>query len=183
MTLNVLLTGFAPFGKYNTNPSGNIARALNGKTVGEAQVIGRVLPVEHRVSASQVHEYMMTEKPDVVIGTGIFASRGCISLENIALNWFYYQDKDKDDDVNEPLFEDGKEAYFSTLPLPAIKDSLEGNGIPAEQSFNADTYVSNEVFYEIMRASEKFGIKKADIALMDGFLRFAVINIDSTIAK
>jgi pyroglutamyl-peptidase len=161
MTLKVLLTGFAPFMDYKTNPSGNVVRNLNGQTIGGAEVIGRVLPVEHKVAASQLHEFIVTEEPDVVIGTGIFASRGCISLENVAVNRYFFRDTEKEDELDEALHEDGKEAYFSTLPLPAIKDVLQANGIPAEHSFTADTYVSNEVFYEIMRCAEKMNKNKA----------------------
>ncbi len=161
MALKILLTGFAPFMHYKSNPSGKVAMSLNGQKIGEAEVVGRVLPVEHKLAASQVHEFMMTEKPDIVIGTGIFASRGCISLENIAINRYFFRDRDNEDETYEALYEDGKEAYFSTLPLSGIKDALQGKGIPAEHSFTADTYVSNEVFYEIMRSAEKMGIKKA----------------------
>ncbi len=161
MALKVLLTGFAPFLNYKTNPSGKVATSLNGQTIGEAEIIGRVLPVEHKVAAAQLHEFVMTEKPDVIIGMGIFASRGCISLENLAINRYFFRDQDKEDETYETLHEDGKEAYFSTLPLPGIKEVLQGKGIPAEHSFTADTYVSNEVFYEIMRCAEKMEIKKA----------------------
>ncbi len=161
MPLKVLLTGFAPFLSYKTNPSGNIARNLNGQKIGDAEVMGRVLPVEHKLAASQLHEYIVTERPDVVIGTGIFASRGCISLENIAINKFFFRDRERGEELNEFLIDEGKEAYFSTLPLAGIKDVLQANGIPAEHSFTADTWVSNEVFYEIMRCTEKNNIQKA----------------------
>ncbi len=159
VTLKVLLAGFGPFLSYTTNPAAYVAKALNGKKIGDADIMGRVLPVDHRVSAMQVHEYMVTEKPDIVIGLGLYATRGCISLENIATNNYYFQSKEEE--WNERIYEDGKEAYFSTLPLNDIKNLLQIKGIPAEHSFSADTWVSNEVFYEIMRSAEKLNIQKA----------------------
>ncbi len=159
MATKVLLVGFGPFLSYTTNPSGDIARDLNGKKIGDAEITGRVLPVEHKVSAIQLHEYAVTQAPDIIIGIGTQAGKGCIALENIAINKYLY--RDKTDEMNEPLYEDGKDSYMSTLPLDEIKHTLEANSIPAEYSFSADTWVSNEVFYEIMRCAEKMDIKKA----------------------
>ncbi len=157
--VKVLLTGFGPFLGFATNPSGEIAMRLNGKTIAGAEIVGKVLTVEHRESASEMHEYIVTEEPDIIIGTAIASQNGSISLENIALNRFLFT---KDDEViDETLFDGGKDVYLSTLPLSGIKSSLNASGIPAEYSFYGDTYISNEVFYETMRCAEKQKIKKA----------------------
>jgi len=85
--------------------------------------------------------------------------RGCISLEEIAINRYYFRSAQEETD--EPLYKTGPAAYFSKLPLKEIKAALQAKGIPAEYSFFPDTYVSNEVFFEVMRASEKLKIAKA----------------------
>ncbi len=161
LTVKVLLTGFEPYLTYTTNPSGELAIRFNGKEIAGADVVGRVLPVQHQVSASAAHEYIMTEKPDIVIATGIAASKGCVALENIAINRYLF--KSKEEDIDEELYKDGKDVYMSTLPLEAIKGHLQAKGIPAEYSFTADTYISNEVFYEVMRSAEEMDIKKAGL--------------------
>jgi pyroglutamyl-peptidase len=74
-----------------------------------------------------------------------------VSLERVALNRYYFVGDEGV--IDEPVLKDGPVGYFSTLPLQQIKSSLESNDIPAEYSFWADTYVSNEVFYRVMRAA------------------------------
>ena len=80
-TRTVLLTGFEPFGGASTNPSGDVARALNGETLectaagaGEADttdaaahatVIGRVLPVSFAASAAQLEQLAAKHRPDL----------------------------------------------------------------------------------------------------------------------
>ena len=47
MIQRALVTGFEPFGGDTTNPSADLALALDGAKVGRLHVIGRVLPVEY----------------------------------------------------------------------------------------------------------------------------------------
>jgi pyroglutamyl-peptidase len=159
MTIKVLLTGFGPFLSYTTNPSGEIAKRLNGKIIGDAEIVGKVLQVEHEKSAVQIHEYIVMEKPDVIVELALGASKGCITLEKLAINTYFF--RSSEGETEDRLYEDGPDSYFSTLPLAGIKWRLQEDKIPTDYSFTADTYVSNEVFYEIMRMSEKLGIRKA----------------------
>ncbi len=157
--MKVLVFGFAPFLRYARNVSGDIAKEFDKATVGKADVIGEVLDVEHKKSAEAARKRILAEKPDAVIGFGIAGTRGCVSLERVALNWYYY--RSPKGEVDEALYSKGPGAYFSTLPLKEIKKDLEKRGIPADYSFWADTFVSNELFYEIMRTAEKSRIKQA----------------------
>jgi pyroglutamyl-peptidase len=159
MAKKVLLFGFEPFLGYTYNPSGEIAKNLNDHTIEGAKIVGKVLPVKHKEASDLVAQAVKEEKPDVVIGLGLAASKGCIILERVAINRYYFRTKDEQTD--EPLFESDREAHFTTLPIQEIKADLEKETIPAEYSFFGDTYVSNEVFYAIMRAAEKNKIKKA----------------------
>jgi pyroglutamyl-peptidase len=155
-----LLTGFGPFLAYKTNPSGRLAEELNGTKIGAVDIVGKVIGVEHGTAYRQVAELIESQMPDIIVAVGLAAMRAVVSLERVALNRFYFASKDVPV-VDEPLDPQGKAAYFSTLPLEKIKAKLENIGIPAEHSFSADTYVSNEVFYSVMRHAEKLGIKKA----------------------
>ncbi len=160
MAKKVLIFGFEPFLSYNYNASGEIAGKLNGKTVGDAKVIGKVLPVAHKASAEIAKKIIEDERPDAVIVLAQAAQKGCITLERVALNWYYFN---KEGEIDEPLHRGEQQAYFSTLPLPEIKSDLEGANIPAEYSFTADTYVSNEVFYETMRSAQMHKVKHAGL--------------------
>ena len=155
----VLLTGFGPFLNYTYNPSGEIAKKLDGKTIMNSRIIGKILPVKHIGIRGVIRGYIEKYNPSTMISLGLAATRGCISLERIAINRYYFRSEKKEFD--EPLYENGQNAYFSKLPLKEIKANLQNHGIPAEYSFFPDTFVSNEVFYEVMRLSDKSGIKKA----------------------
>jgi pyroglutamyl-peptidase len=161
VTTKVLLLGFGPFMGFTSNPSGDIAKTLNGKTIGDAVVSGKVLTVAHKESAMEAHEYIVGEKPDVIIVTALATSKGCIALEKLAINKYYF--RAQDEETEEALYDDGKDAYFSTLPLEGIKHKLQDKSIPSEYSFSAHAHISNEVFYEAMRCAEKFGIPKAGL--------------------
>ena len=155
----VLLTGFEPFLIYDYNPSGELAKKFDGKKIGNATIIGKVLPVKHRESALLLQKYVKKEKPDVLISLGMSNQRGSIALERVALNRYYFTSDEKEIDI--PLYDNGKEAYFSTLPLQEIKTALIKEDIPAEYSFWPDTFVSNEIFYEAMKLANEIGIHKA----------------------
>jgi pyroglutamyl-peptidase len=158
-TTNMLLTGFGPFLNYTYNPSGEIAKKLDGKTIMNTTIVGKLLLVEHKEVRKVLENYVEEYKPAFVVALGLAGGRGCISLERIAINRYYFRN-DKEE-FDEPLYENGPSAYFSGLPLKEIKASLQNHGIPAEYSFFPDTFVSNEVFYEVMRLSDKIGIRKA----------------------
>src|SRR5205085_5519837 len=50
----ILLTGFEPFGPYTTNPSGEVAKALDGRAFGAETIRAVVLPVHHAEAAVAV---------------------------------------------------------------------------------------------------------------------------------
>ena len=45
MSSIVLVTGFEPYGKTPVNPAEGVARALDGEAVGDARIVGRVVPL------------------------------------------------------------------------------------------------------------------------------------------
>ena len=47
----LLLTGFEPFGGLAGNPSLDVAKALDGRVVGDAMVRSAILPVHHAEAA------------------------------------------------------------------------------------------------------------------------------------
>jgi pyroglutamyl-peptidase len=50
---------------------------------------------------------------------------------------------------------DGPAAYFSTLPVDSLIECLTTEGIPANISYSAGTYVCNSLFYGLMHYIEK----------------------------
>ncbi len=159
MPKNVLLLGFGPFLSYTCNPSGNIAKKLNGKIIKGFKIIGMVLPVEHITASTLAEKYIAETHPSLILGVGLSATRGSVSIERVALNRFYFASEDKI--IDKPLSKNGEAAYFSTLPVDSIKSRIEEAGIPSEYSFWPDTFVSNELFYTIMKTAHEMKIKYA----------------------
>jgi pyroglutamyl-peptidase len=59
--------------------------------------------------------------------------------------------------TGEPCVAGGPAAYFSTLPLDAMLDTLTGNGFPAYLSSTAGTYLCNQTFYTTRHLLESRG--------------------------
>ena len=119
MAKKVLLFGFEPFLSYTYNPSGVVVKRLAGHAIDGAKIVGKVLPVKHIDAFNLVSSTVKEEKPDVIIGLGLAASKGCIILERIAINRYYF--RTKEEQFDEPLSQKGNEAYFTTLPVQNIK--------------------------------------------------------------
>ena len=54
--------------------------------------------------------------------------------------------------VDRAIVRGGPAAYFSTLPVKAMVAALRAEGVPAEVSQTAGTFVCNHVFYGLMHA-------------------------------
>jgi pyroglutamyl-peptidase len=67
----LLLTGFGPFPGVAHNPSGQLALALHGASVGEWRVIGLHLPVSYRRAPQETLAVADAWKADAVLGTGV----------------------------------------------------------------------------------------------------------------
>jgi pyroglutamyl-peptidase len=143
------VTGFEPFGGYLENPSGEIAQALDGTTLDGATVRGRVLPVS-RVRAPAVLAQLLDElDPALVLLLGVAPGRAALTIERVAVNVldFPIADNDGEVHVDEPVFEDGPAAYFSTLPIRTIAEAWKDAGIPGHVSDTAGAFLCNEIFY------------------------------------
>ena len=62
-----MVTGFGPFNQWDRNPSGEIALALNDTGVGDARVVGMVLPVTFDTSYHHLRDAIERYDPVAVI--------------------------------------------------------------------------------------------------------------------
>ncbi|MCH4824729.1 MAG: pyroglutamyl-peptidase I [Planococcus sp. (in: firmicutes)] len=145
----LLLTGFEPFLDYTVNPTMKIVEALDGKTIGNYQVVGKIMPVDFNSSGEFLLKFIKEENPDAVISLGLAAGRYKITPERIALN---VKDGDVDNEgnkpIDEPIRQEGDAAYMSTLPVRKMVDHLIAKGLPADISNTAGAYLCNNVMYE-----------------------------------
>jgi pyroglutamyl-peptidase len=154
----LLLTGFEPFGDdpgaQNLNPSAAIALALNGQNIAGWQVQGHVLPCVFGESVKVLKKLIKTHSPAAIVCLGQAGSRDAISIERVAVNWDEATLPDNAGIVHsgQPILKTAPAAYFSTLPIHAMRDAVLAQGIPAEISSTAGHFVCNHVFFSLMRA-------------------------------
>lgn len=145
----LLLTGFEPFLDFTVNPTMKIVEALDGKVIGDYQIVGKIMPVDFNTSGDLLLTHLHEDNPDAVISLGLAAGRYKITPERIALN---VKDGDVDNNghkpVDEPIRQAGPAAYLSTLPVRNMVERLLSTGLPAEISNTAGAYLCNNLMYE-----------------------------------
>ena len=153
-TRTVLLTGFQPFGGEQVNPSWQAVSALHGTRIEGHRVVARELPVAFGASLKALRVALKETQPALVICVGQAGGRAQLSLERVAINVDDARIPDNLDQqpIDVPVIADGPAAYFSTLPIKAMREALNAAGFPTEVSQTAGTYVCNHVFYGLMHA-------------------------------
>ncbi|MBI3346054.1 MAG: pyroglutamyl-peptidase I [Burkholderiales bacterium] len=149
--MNILLTGFEPFGGEAINPSWEVARALNDQVIAGATVHARCLPTTFGGAPQALADALSIVRPGLVIALGMASGRSEISIERVAVNLI---DARIADNANErpqdlPVRDEAPAAYFSTLPIKAMRDALRAAGHPAGLSLSAGAFVCNQVFFEL----------------------------------
>lgn len=67
--------------------------------------------------------------------------------------------------IDTKIFEDGENAYFSSLPIKAIVEEIKKAEIPASISNSAGTYVCNHIMYSLL-----YYINKNNLKIKGGFI-------------
>jgi pyroglutamyl-peptidase len=160
-----ILTGFEPFGPYGYNPVQDTANEYNGKTLGDVEVVGLVLPCTY-FGAFEVLSVKIDElSPDIVLGSGLASRVRRIRLEAVGRNNMngVYADADGRKPDNEPLVRGGKMYYPTNSNAVALANSLHGEGIPSEVSVDAEGFICNSLIYLTSRriSEERMPIKFA----------------------
>lgn len=145
----VLVTGFEPFGGDEVNPSLEIIKRLSGVMIEGGEIVTCQVPVTRYESIDCVLSAIAEHQPSVVINLGVGAGRTAITPERVAINVddFRIADNAGNQPIDEPIVANGSNAYFSTLPIKAITQALQNNGIACEVSNSAGTFVCNHLFY------------------------------------
>ena len=148
----VLVTGFEPFGGEAINPSWMAVQALHGRIVGGHRLVGAQLPTVFDASLTVLRDLLYRHRPALVLCTGQAGGRARLSLERIAINVndARIADNAGGQPVDTPVVAGGPAAYFTTLPIKAMLQALLDEGINAEISQTAGTFVCNHVFYGAM---------------------------------
>lgn len=153
--MQILVTGFEPFGGHAVNPSAAVIDALERSD----RLLTRVLPVVYAESGRIIRKVIDEEQPDAVMCLGLCAQSPSIQLERVAINLNddTCGDNAGDRAAGRLIERDGPVGYWSTLPLGPIHEALRARNVPVAFSTHAGTYVCNHVFYTARRATERLG--------------------------
>ena len=148
---NLLLTGFEPFDGSSLNPSAEIAKALNGKKVGNRKIVGEVLPLDYSKLSDIIDKLLAKHSPDIILCCGQ-ANRASISIERIAVNAVGTRRADNYDYIPESDIIDPQApaGYFSNIDIQPLIDALVSKGIPAYISYHAGTYGCNWLIFQVL---------------------------------
>ncbi|WP_136023689.1 pyroglutamyl-peptidase I family protein [Microbacterium sp. K27] len=150
----VLLTGFDPFDGADRNPSADAVNAVAAAYDGPHELMVATLPVAFEASAHRLRTLIAAHSPDVVIATGLAAGSSRVAIERIGVNLIDARipDNDGEQPVDAPSEAGGPAARFSTLPVKRLLQVLTAEGLPAQLSLSAGTYVCNHVLYTAVGA-------------------------------
>ncbi|WP_421995222.1 pyroglutamyl-peptidase I [Reyranella sp.] len=151
----ILLTGFEAFGTTPVNPAEQVARRLDGRSVGDAAIVSWIVPNTFFTAIDVVQAAISEIRPQIVVMMGEFGGRAMITVERIAQNLndgARYGLRDNAGALLQdvPTVPDGPVAYHATLPLRAMVRAMRDAGIPADISDTGGTFCCNHLMYGIL---------------------------------
>ena len=152
----LLLTAFTPFDGERINPALEAVKLVKDK-IGNLKIIKLEVPTVFGKSIDTVREAIERERPDFVLSIGQAGGRAEITPERVAINLddARIPDNEGNQPIDEPIFSDGENAYFSTLPVKAMVEAIRKEGLPSSLSNTAGTYVCNHLMYGVLYYLDK----------------------------
>ena len=147
----LLLTAFTPFDGERINPALEAVKLVKDK-IGNLEIVKLEVPTVFGKSIDTVREAIERERPDFVLSIGQAGGRAEITPERVAINLddARIPDNEGNQPIDEPIFPDGENAYFSTLPVKAMVEAIREEGIPSSLSNSAGTFVCNHLMYGVL---------------------------------
>lgn len=152
----LLLTAFAPFDGERINPALEAVKLVKDK-IGNLLIVKLEVPTVFGKSIDTVREAIERERPDFVLSIGQAGGRAEITPERVAINLddARIPDNEGNQPIDESVFPDGENAYFSTLPVKAMVEAIRKEGLPSSLSNSAGTYVCNHLMYGVLYYLDK----------------------------
>ena len=150
--MNVLLTGFEPFGGSDINSSWETAVRVGQLSPDDVDVDVLQLPVSFIRAGKHVRKALRDTMPDVLVMLGQRGRGQCIEIERISVNLMDSSSSDNDGycPLDQCIVPKGESAYFSNLPVKELRDALLEKNIPARVSNSAGLYVCNSTYYNAL---------------------------------
>ena len=156
--MKILVTAFDPCGGERINPALEAVKLMRDQIEG-AEIVKLEIPTVFHKSIEKVKAAILSENPDVVLSIGQAGGRFEVTPERVAINVddARIPDNEGNQPLNQPIFENGEPAYFATLPVKAIVEAIQAEGLPASLSNSAGTFVCNHIMYGVLYHISKMG--------------------------
>lgn len=142
--LRVLITAFEPFDRWSENSSWLALLELTRSLPESPKIVTRRYPVDFAKAKERLSEDLAADF-DFALHLGQSSKIGRIELEAIGLN--VGGEPGQSSDEFQTLVPSGPAAYRTSLPLARWAALLREDGIPAQVSYHAGTYLCNAVLY------------------------------------
>ena len=154
--MNILVTGFDPFGGEKVNPALEAVKSLPSEIHG-AEVYWVEIPTVFYKAAEVLETAIVRFQPDAVLCIGQAGGRTSLTPERVAINQddARIPDNQGNQPIDTPIRLDGEAAYFSTLPIKAMVQAIKEVGLPATVSNTAGTFVCNHLMYQALYLADK----------------------------
>lgn len=149
--MNILVTGFDPFGSDTMNPAIEAVKCLP-ETIEGATIIKLEIPTVFNKSAEVVEKALEEQEIDYILNIGQAGGRFDLTPERVAINLddARIPDNEGNQPIDVPIKEEGAPAYFSQHPVKAMVASIKEKGLPASVSNSAGTFVCNHIMYQCL---------------------------------
>ena len=153
--MKILLAAFDPFGGAAVNPALEAVKQVQN-TIENCPVAKVESPTVFHRSIKVLREKIEELQPDIILVAGQAGGRAQISVERLGINIddARIPDNQGNQPVDEKIVPGGPEAYFSNLPIKAMAASIRREGVPAEVSNTAGTFVCNHILYGLLHHIE-----------------------------
>ena len=154
----LLLTGFAPFGGRERNPSAEAAASAAAALAEDGRPARAVtLPVSFARAWDALAEAVAAAEAEgapvtAVVALGQAAGRRAVTPERVAVNLADTEQPDEDGEAprGEPIVVQGPTARADRLGVDRAVAALRTAGVPAAPSLSAGTFVCNALAYRLL---------------------------------
>jgi len=154
--INILVTGFEPFGPYKYNPVQDVTEFFDWKKLGKLKIKWIVLSSIYG-AFTEIEWYIKKNQPDIILSMWLASRVNGIRIETVGNNIRHsnYADAKWKLINNSKIEKKWPEKIRLNTQAQKLFDVLIRHDIPAEISNDAEWFICNDLIYQTARYIEK----------------------------